>query len=171
MQKVFIAPAQFLGVGVGLGAGLAVVGNGFRLQIVQRGISHRGAVKAFLLAALVKDCQVVIGAMLICAADTAQGPFGQALGFEENGFFLWLRFRHMHHQHRFANDGFGTDRHAYRLVKDTAALGGDVCAQFFRLLNTLDFIGREQGHFFAHHAQQQPAAAQARFVGKGANGF
>jgi hypothetical protein len=101
LQQVFVTPAQFFGIGVGLGPGLAVVGNGFGLQIIHGGIGYQRGVKAFGLAALVEDGQVVVGAMLVGAADAPQRTFGQALGLEEDGFVLGLRLGHMHHQHRF----------------------------------------------------------------------
>ncbi|MCM2340570.1 MAG: hypothetical protein NDI87_05375, partial [Rhodoferax sp.] len=39
------------------------------------------------------------------------------------------------HQHRLAMDGFSVDFHAHRLVKAVAALGGDVGAELFRVVD------------------------------------
>ena len=102
LQQFFVGPAQFFGVGVGFGAGLAVVGDGFGRQVVQRGVGTSAGVEAFRLAALVEHGQIVVGAVLVGAADAAEGAFGQALGLEEDGFVLRLRLGHMHHHHGFA---------------------------------------------------------------------
>lgn len=91
--------------------------------------------------------------MLIGAADTPEGASWQALGIEENGLVLRLRFRHVHDQYGFALNGFRADIHPHRLVKDAAALGGDFRAQFFGLVDAFHLIRRKQSHFFTDHAQ------------------
>jgi hypothetical protein len=89
-QQFFVGPAQFFGVRVGLGAGLAVVGQRFGGQVVLRGVGHQAGVEAVALAALVEHGQVVVGAVLVHAANAAQRAFGQTLGLEEDGFVLRL---------------------------------------------------------------------------------
>jgi hypothetical protein len=85
-QQFFVAPAQFFGVGVGFGAGLAVVGHGFGGQVVQGGVGHQAGVEAVLLAALVEHGQVVVGAVLVGAADAAEAhPLGRPWALKKTG--------------------------------------------------------------------------------------
>ena len=171
LQQFLVRPAQLLCVGIGLGTRLAIVGQRLRGQVGQRGVGHHGSIKTLLLAPLIEDEQVIFRAMLVNTAHAPQRACRQAAALEVHGLVVRRRFGHMHHQHSLAINGFGADLHPHRDVEGVATLGGQVCRHFVRLSQTLSFVGWEQRQFFPHHAQQQPAATQARLVGKGAHGL
>lgn len=104
---------------------------------------HQAGVKALTLAALVEHGQVVVGAVLIHAAYTAQCAFGQALGFEEDGLVLWLRFGHKGHDHSHAAHLLGAQFNAYWRVEGLAALGGEVGAEFVGLGDSFHLVAGE----------------------------
>ena len=90
---------------------------------------------------------------------------------EVDGFVLRGGFGHEDHDHRLAFKRVGLDIQSKRSVERVGGLAGQVCADLVGLVESLGFVGWEQGQFFPRDAQQQPAAAQTRFIGEGTDGF
>ena len=170
-QQILVRPAQLFGIRVGGGAGLAVVGQGCGCQIVQRGIRHQTGIKTLALTPLVEHRQIVIGAMLIHTAHTAQRPFGQALGLEENRLVLRRRLGDEGHHHGSPLHLLGAQLHAHRHIEALAALRGQGGAQLVGLRHALHLVAGEQRHLFPHHPQHQPAPTQTGFIGKRTHRF
>ncbi len=171
LQQFLVGPAQLFGIWVGFTSGFSVVGNGIRRKVVHFGIGDNAGIEAFLLTALVEDGHVVVGAMLICTADATECPSRQSLCLEENRLVLRLSLWDEDHDDVIALHIFDGDIHSNRNVEDIAALVGNVGHDLVRVRNALDFIGWKKHQFFSHDAEHDPAAAQARLIGKGTDSF
>ncbi len=134
-------------------------------------MGRQAGVVAFMLATLVEDDEVVFGATLVGAADAAERAARQALRLEEDRLVLRRRLGHTDHRDDLALQRLGADVDPDRAVEHACALAGDLGNQLVGLVESFDFIGREQRLFLAVYAEQDPAAVQAGLVGQRTHGF
>ena len=170
-EQFLIAPAQFLGIGIGFGTHLSVVSDRLRRQVRQRGIGQDRVIKTLDLAPLIEDEQVIFRTLLIRAADPPESAFWQSARLDEYRLVPRLCLGDGNDEHGLAADLLAGDLNANWHIELFAALRSQRGAERVGLRHAFNDVRREQVRFIPHDAQQKHAALQSRLVGERADGF
>ena len=87
-EQVRVRPAQFLCRRIDLPPQLPIQRDGFRVEVRRFRIRDHLLVVSLALAVLIKDDEIIVGAMLVGRADTTEGTAGQRLILEVDRLFM-----------------------------------------------------------------------------------
>lgn len=109
--------------------------------------------------------------MDIRRGDAAKSAARETYLAKEDGLFRRLGLWHMDGKNRQTVDHPSLDPHADGVIKRTVALRGEICGDLLGIGHADGNIGSIKGLLVAAHAQQNPAAPEARFVRKRRDGL
>lgn len=123
------------------------------------------------MAGIERD-QIILGALLIRGADASVGAAWKSKIAEKDGLVRGRGLRHVRDDHRLAIQGFDGNAGTHGTIEHAGTLAGQVRLQLVGVVHADDAVGvTEKTLLIANDPEEQIAAPESGFVGKGADGL
>ena len=145
--------------------------DGFGIDILQCRRRNNFFIKGFDFSILIKNCEILIRASLVCRSNPTPGSLGKLFVFEIKWFLRGIQFIYFNHDHYSLRKRDGGDPGTNRRIK----CRGASCCNFLRntigIFDPTDRIALEKSIFILLDPNENDSSLKSWLIGKGADRF